>query len=681
MMDMVSGRAISRCGTWDHSIGRGVITSLLRLSYAASSSEATYLQGMVKQWVTNDTTWNGYTNPCNGPGSVLPSNPVSITYSDYYYGLSAYDIANFESVMSNSSISAASPLIGNFNFASMKRVVHLRQGFGFGVSLFSNTISAFECGNGENLKGWYTGLGMTYLYNADMEQYDNNYWATVNPLRLAGITTDGSTKTPSCSFEKYVSPYSWAGGSTVDGLYGSTGMQFTLSPVTGSSLSGLKSWFWFGTKMVALGTGINSTSSGTVETIVDNRLLNANGDNVLVVNGTTEPATVGWSSTLSNVTWAYMAGNVANSGIGYYFPGATNIYALRESRTGAWSSVNTGGPTTSYNNNFLSLAFEHGAQPAAASYTYVVLPNQTSSSTAAYAANPDVTILENSTSAQAVYDSSIHAYGANFWGAASHTVYDQNGQGFLTTSQQASVTTVQNGSELDVAVSDPTQANTGMINLTIGRSASGVISADPQVTVSQLTPTIQLSVNVSGAAGKSFQVKFTMNPPSTSLSDLADSYVQNGTYANTNYGSSTYLTTKNDGTGYFRNSYLMFNLSSIIAPITKATVYLTPVSEGQSGFTNQAYLVSNNAWTESGITWNNAPPLGSTLLGSWTVPGVHTQISFDVTAQAIAAQSNGNLLSLGITSPTNIGSNGWVEYGSKENGTASYRPMIVVTTQ
>jgi hyaluronate lyase len=124
----------------------------------------------------------------------------------------------------------------------------------------------------------------------------------------------------------------------------------------------------------------------------------------------------------------------------------------------------------------------------------------------------------------------------------------------------------------------------------------------------------------------------------------------------------------------------MFNLSSVLAPITKATGYLTSVSEGQSGFTNQAYLVSNSSWTESGITWNNAPPLSGTLVGSWTVPAVHTQIFFDVTSQAIAAQSSGNLLSIGITSPSNIGSNGWVEYGSKENGTASSRPVIVVTT-
>lgn len=681
LMDMVAGRAISRCGTWDHNTGRAIAVSVLRLSYSASTSESAYLQSLVKAWVASDTTFNGYTNPCNGPGSVLPSSPVSWTYNDYYSALNPYDIANFESLMGNSSITAASPLTGNFNLASMDRVVHQRPGFAFGLSMFSNLIDDYECLNGENYQGWYTGVGMTYLYTGDLEQYDNNYWATVNPVRLSGTTTDGSSKSTLCDSSYGKNAYKWAGGSAVDGLYGSSGLQFTLAPVTGSKLNGQKSWFWFANKMVALGTGINSTSTGNVETIVDNRMIDPNGDNALVVNGTMEPTTLGWSSTIPNVTWAYMDGNTANSGIGYYFPfGGTSVYALRESRTGEWSSVNQSGPTTSYPGNYMSLAFEHGAAPTDAGYAYVVLPNQTSASMAAYAANPDITVLENSTNIQAVYDSSIGAYGANFWGTTSQTLNDQNGSAFLTTAQQASITTVQNGAELDVAISDPTQANTGTIALTINRAASSLISADPQITVTQLSPTIQLSVNVNGAAGKSFQIKFTMAPIVTTLGDVADSYVQNGSYANTNFGTAQYLYVKNDGTGYFRNGYLMFNLSSINAPIAQATVYLVPTSEGESGVTNQAYLVTNNSWTESGITWNDAPPLSSTPLASWQVPAVHTQVSFDVTAAAQNTQSNGGLLSIGVTSPTNVGSNGWVEYGSKENSTPAYRPVIVITT-
>lgn len=510
MMDMVSGRAVTRCGAWDHSTGRAIAASLLRLSYGATSAEAAYIRGLVKEWVTEDTSWSGYAYACYAAGAGTP-------YSNYYSSLGAYDIANLESLMSNSSVVAASPLTGNFYFAGMQRVAHFGSGFAFGLSLFSNKISAFECTRGENLQGWYTGLGMTYLYNADLEQYDNSYWATVNLTRLPGTTTDGSTKAPKLctSSEVYLNTYNWVGGSVVNGLYGSTGMQFTLSPVTGSTVNGKKSWFWFGNKMVALGAGINSTSSGAVETIVDNRVIDTAGDNALVVNGTTQPATLGRSSTLPNVTWAYMDGNVTNSGIGYYFPQAASLYALRESRTGEWSTINTGGPTTPRTNNFLSLAFEHGTQPTSAGYAYVVLPNQTASSMAAYAVSPDITILENSTSAQAVYDASANAYGANFWSGAPHTIHDQNGSNLLASAQQASVTMAQSGGELDIAVSDPTQANTGAINLSVSRSAVSVISADPQITITQLSPQIQLAVNVNGAAGKSFEAKLNLAQKAT----------------------------------------------------------------------------------------------------------------------------------------------------------------------
>ncbi|MHB1698741.1 MAG: polysaccharide lyase 8 family protein [Acidobacteriaceae bacterium] len=500
IMDMTEGRYISRCAVWNHNVGQSVVVALMHLANAgASSSEASYLEGLVKEFVTQDTSFVDFRSPCLTSGN---------SYTDYYGPLGAYDIAGIKAIMNNSNVTAASQLTGDYSFPGMQRAVQLEPGYGFGLSLFSNNISDFECGNGENLKAWYTGLGATYLYNADLHEYNYNYWPTVNPTRLAGVTTDNSTNTPSCNWNAILNSYNWVGGSDVDGLYGSYGMEFTLAPVTGSSLNGLKSWFMFQNKIVALGAGINSTSSGAVETIVDNRLLNSSGDNAFVVNGTSEPTSIPWSATLSNVNWAYLDGNVTNSGIGYYFPLATSLYALRESRTGTWNAINTSGPTSSRTHDFLSLAFEHGTKPTAAGYAYVVLPNQTTTSMASYATNPDVTILENSTSAQAIYDSSINAYGANFWGTTSHTVYDQNGQALFTTSQHASVTSVQTGNEFDVAIADPTQANTGSINLTIGRAANSLISADPQVTVSQLTPTIQLAVNVDGAAGKSFQAKF-----------------------------------------------------------------------------------------------------------------------------------------------------------------------------
>jgi len=59
-------------------------------------------------------------------------------------------------------------------------------------------------------------------------------------------------------------------------------------------------------------------------------------------------------------------------------------------------------------------------------------------------------------------------------------------------------------------VSDPTQVNTESINFEISNSSSGILLADPNITVTQLRPTIKFSVNVNGSKGKSFHARFNL---------------------------------------------------------------------------------------------------------------------------------------------------------------------------
>ncbi|QIZ07197.1 DNRLRE domain-containing protein [Priestia megaterium] len=755
-MVMASGRKISRIGEQEHVTGQGIIASIARLSQLAPSAQASSFKSMVKAWVQQDTT-----------------------FANYYSNLAIYDVVQIKSIMNDNTITPGPELIKNHVFADMDRVVHLRPGFGFGLSMFSNRISAFEYGNGENLKGWWTGLGMTYLYNNDLTQYDNNYWPTVNSYRLPGTTTDGTGSGTPTAWKFYSNPYNWVGGSSVDDLYGSAGMNFSLSQDTGSPLQGKKSWFMFGDKMVALGAGITDTNNANVETIVENRKLNSNGDNALTVNGTAKPNNLGWSDTMSGVQWAHLAGNAAGSDVGYYFPGGTTLYGLRESRTGAWSDLNTGQSTTPYTNNFLSLAFEHGANPTNASYAYAVLPNKSAADMAAYASNPDISILENDEDVQAVKDTTLNTVGANFWNDLSKTV-SINGTSFITSNKKASVTTLESNGQIDIGVSDPTQANSGTINIEINRKASGVISLDPGITVTQLSPTIKMSINVKGAQGKNFNAKFNLgsavtpaapvlDTPTTGISsqvtlnwasvggetgynlkygtapgsytntikitdvsglnsytvtgltnstpyyfavsatssagestnsneqiaipniaanaqvtlgDAADSYVNDGTLnANTNYGTNSGLLVKNDAVGFYRSSFLKFDLSTITGTVWNAQIKLVPITEGMSGIINQATLVNDNTWNENTITWNNQPSIGTNKpLAQWTVPAVGTPVSFDVTDQVKASLTGDKLLSIVVTSPSKQSSNASVTYASKENSNKSYRPVIVINS-
>ncbi|MCR8660416.1 polysaccharide lyase family 8 super-sandwich domain-containing protein [Paenibacillus endoradicis] len=489
IMDNLRGRGISRETSNDHTIGRIIILNLLQLAEGAPAEQALKMKQMIKEWIISDTT-----------------------FDNYYVGASMSEMVLIKKLLNDDSIVPRGELVGHYQYAGMDRAVHLRDEFGFGISMFSPRIAAFEYGNGENHKGWFTGVGMTTLYNKDLEQFSDNYWGTVNMYRLPGITTDGSGSGTPTDWKSYPNPNTWVGGSSIDNLHGSVGMQFSLSQNTGSPLEGKKSWFMFGDQIVALGSNIKNTNANLVETIVENRKLNESGNNKLTVNGSEKPSSLGWAEKMSNVQWAHLAGTVEGSDIGYYFPENATISGLREARTADWKQVNKNNSTTPVTENYLSLAFDHGKTPTNANYSYVILPNKDAAATASYAAKPTIKIIENTAEAHAAMDTSLQAVGVNFWNDAVKSV-NVDGHPFITSNKKASVTTIEQDGQIRIGVSDPTKANKGTIQIEVNRSATGVISLDPAITVTQLSPTIQMTVNTAAAFGETFTAQFNLEDP------------------------------------------------------------------------------------------------------------------------------------------------------------------------
>lgn len=491
MMSSVRGREISRDDAQEHAKGHLVVQAVIGLSLIAPQPDASKLQAMVKEWVTKDT------------------------FSSFYSDAPLFYITQAKAIVSNGGIAARGDLVQYKQFPNMDRAVMNNAGYSYAISMDSSRIADYESINSENLKGWHTADGMTYLYNADLGQYDDSFWPTVNSYRLPGTTVEQNTTLGSGTRNTQT----WVGGTSLSGLYGTTGMQ--LAPV-GQTLQAKKSWFMFGDKIVALGSQIASTDGKDVETIVENRKLNSSGNNALTVNGTSEPTTLGWSQGLTGVNWAQLSGSVPGSDIGYYFPGGSNVNALREARTGKWSDIDTNGVwnnTTPVTRNYLSLALDQGVNPTNGTYSYVELPNKSAAQMQSYAANPDISILANDGNEQVVKDTSQNIVGANFWvdGAPSADL--------ITSSAKSSVMTKETSTDLAVSVSDPTMANAGTINVTLNRSASSVISSDPGITITQLTPTIKFTVNVAGAQGKSFGARFSYTYGDGSVgttNDLAD---------------------------------------------------------------------------------------------------------------------------------------------------------------
>jgi hypothetical protein len=395
---------------------------------------------------------------------------------------------------------ASAPLLtsGQYSFAGMDRVVGLRSGFGVGVSMSSSRVANYESTGGENEHGWFTGDGMTYLYLGSTDtQFTGNYWPTVDAYHLPGTTVEQKTRNNSQDQDMRTTQ-SWAGGAQVAGTYGTAGMALAdpLSP----SLAAQKSWFIFDNEVVCLGAGINCADASEIDTTVEDRALGTSPTNYFTVNGMAYPPVVGGNYVMGSVNWCALDGVG-----GYYFPGGgSNLQATLASSTGQWSAIGNGTNTTIYTNDYLKLWYNHGIAPSNASYAYVLLPNMVASNVASYAStNGDIIVLTNSPTVQAAKKPSLGVVAANFWGTGTNTA------DIITVNQPSSIVTLSNASSFSVGISDPTQMNTNLMIVTLNIAAVSLVSADPGVTVDQLSPQIVLTVHLSNSMGRSFQASFT----------------------------------------------------------------------------------------------------------------------------------------------------------------------------
>lgn len=499
---------------------------------------------------------------------------------------------------------------GQFHFASMDRVVALRSGFGFGVSMSSSRINNYEnLFATSNLKGWCTGDGMTYLYVGDVDtQFTDDFWPTVDYHHLPGTTAEQGFEA-----EPNRTDQSWVGGASVASTYGAAGMSLhpAASSNRSSTLYGKKSWFMLDNKIVCLGSGITSATANDVDTTVENRRLCTAPTANFYINGTAHPPTVGWSTLINGPTWCALEGTG-----GYYFPGgASNLQAEVVSNSGAWTDIRpTDSDLTTYTNTYLQLYFRHGASPTNAQYAYVLLPDMDPAGVSAYAANPSVSVVANTTTVHAVKDVGLGVVGANFWSGSGGTA------DWITVNKPSSVMTLETADTIAVGVADPTQTNTGTITVTIDRAATGLITKDANVTVTQLTPKIILSVNVNGAKGKTFNASFNQASQPPVLTSLLTSD------GNVSEAFNYEITASNSPTGYSASG-LPPGLS--VNPAT-GEISGTPTSTG-------TYVVTISATNAGGTTSTslsiNILPARSILSGSLNLVAINGQfLSYQITA-------------------------------------------------
>jgi hypothetical protein len=112
-------------------------------------------------------------------------------------------------------------------------------------------------------------------------------------------------------------------------------------------------------------------------------------------------------------------------------------------------------------------------------------------------------------------------------------------------------------------------------------------------------------------------------PPPQVLRATGDAYVRDGSFANTNFGSSTSLELKTDTVGYDRDIYLKFDLTQLQFTGNMVLRIFGKIDSNTEKPTVELYgstVVSGTSFNESTITYNNRPGRG-TFLGSTTVSG------------------------------------------------------------
>lgn len=163
------------------------------------------------------------------------------------------------------------------------------------------------------------------------------------------------------------------------------------------------------------------------------------------------------------------------------------------------------------------------------------------------------------------------------------------------------------------------------------------------------------------------------------LSPDADAFVRNGTSATLNYGSDTALIVKGSASsGYARRSYLKFSLNvSGIGTITSAKLRIYGRNtDNTSAIQAWLYAADNDNWTESGITWNNAPAASGPPLSSAAVNDQSKYYELDVSASVKAQFAGDKVVSFLIKDTLNQNRN--LVFSSKENNTN--KPQLIIET-
>ena len=394
-------------------------------------------------------------------------------------------------------------------YGSMDRVVQQAAAYDVGLSMYSSRIYNYECMNKENLHGWHTGSGMLYIYNDGTGAQDDGYWPTIDPYRLPGTTVDTRELDDGAATAK-LSTCDWVGGST-DGSMGAAGMEYDASSLgLDMDLVAKKSYFFLNGSIVELGSSITGTTPASIETTIDNRVIDAS-DTRIMVNGSA------WDGAeqvdLSAGDCVTLSAGKKTGSMAYVMLSGSPVQMAVEERTGSYADINPLYPyAEEYTQTYFKIGINHGQQVRDAGYAFAILPGASQEEAVELSKQSSVEVLRNDAQVHAISSKVDDAVMANVWATDGAEVQDVSVDG------TASMVMKKNGDSLSVTVSDPTHTRDALTVAIDG--ALDTVACDEGVTDNGDG---SYTIDTRGAEGASYTFVVSVEDAHVPMTDLEPS--------------------------------------------------------------------------------------------------------------------------------------------------------------
>ena len=415
--DSVSGRATSRDNSSDISRGKDLLTSLSLLSIGAGKEYQDEIKSLIKTVALENNSYNTIDKISNKIAKAI-----------------IRDIINDDSIKTLK-------VEGTKVYGAMDRAVSINEKGGkFVLSMHSSRIANYETMNNENVKGWYIGDGMTYVYGTDSETF-TEYWPTVDRYHLPGVTNSLRERGDKSGERRgQTTSKAWVGGSC-NGKEAFVGMDM-ISWNKATEMR--KSYFMTDDGAILIAASNINSKDGEVHTTIDNRIIK---DGKIILNGKEikEDTVI---ENPQNISLNFNE-NYKGENIGYKIVYAPQLNLKKETRTGSWKNIG-GTSTEEITKDYFTAYINHGKNPKKSGFAYIILPMYTQEEVDNY----DVSrfeIVKLDKEAHIIKDKKSGVTGINFWKDSPTKELGIKAYSTL------SVLLKENDEFLELWVSDPTQ--------------------------------------------------------------------------------------------------------------------------------------------------------------------------------------------------------------------------------